>query len=635
MKRHRKLLSILALATLAGCGDGPLSPPVQPPPKPVDPPVQPPPAMSFAAPAALSPGDTATLTGTSLAKLDSLFVDGVPVSFQRLSDTQVAFIVPEFRSCDVDGRPVALRGRSNSDSAQVSVNSRVRVPTIQMEIGEIRDIDAAALPCLRFPATDQDYGIMAINRRVGSSHEHLAVFRSLTAGGDTTPARAEFSENRNYPFHITGEITPDLTYRYRLPPTTHSMDQAAANPVLFDPRYATAQVGDTVRMVDYTNTLSNTPRDAVNTYPALVLAIEGSHVVLLDLRAPEAEAIQKNHLAKLRSAAAAVDEVLMPTMRGVFGDHARVLPSAGGRYFTLVTDLGPNTTGADFSAEQRHRSTSTLSSEITIGRFNSRSIAMRDSPKIATTMVHELAHAFDWTDHDWNGRQVTERFYGEAIAVHAEMVAWRLITNQPVNARKGPTDRIDPMWNPIELPGTEPVMALYNAISGYTSGAAMVMYLSEMVGNDGINGSGLPFVERLRAVFNSKTNDIDRYNAWGLRGMAEAVGRTPEELIEEYSIALMTDDRVTGDPAKRSSLPHYAAIDHGFLTADGRPHWDTRFPQFYRTLGAAGSQEIAFDVSNGGYVGFYIRGAPDRGLSVKFDSVNPEPNSSFKVVRLR
>jgi hypothetical protein len=110
---------------------------------------------------------------------------------------------------------------------------------------------------------------------------------------------------------------------------TGSYSQA---PVPFDPRYATAVVGDTLRFVDW---FSGTPGSAIcrrlgASFPAKVVAGLRPGRRRRRSAAPAAAAyLDPAKLGWLRDAAAMTDRLLLPTMRSLF--DADYQPPAGRR----------------------------------------------------------------------------------------------------------------------------------------------------------------------------------------------------------------------------------------------------------------------------------------------------------------
>ena len=114
-------------------------------------------------------------------------------------------------------------------------------------------------------------------------------------------------------------------------------------PVPFDPRYATAVAGDTLRFVDWFSgqpQICNQPAESVASFRAKVIAVSGSVAVVVDLRHPSAAAyLDPAKLGWLRDAAAMTDRWLLPTMRSLFAAEYEPPAGGGGRFYVLLGAL--------------------------------------------------------------------------------------------------------------------------------------------------------------------------------------------------------------------------------------------------------------------------------------------------------
>src|SRR4030095_13297285 len=93
----------------------------------------------------------------------------------------------------------------------------------------------------------------------------------------------------------------------------------------FDPRYATAVVGDTLRFVDWfsgQSQICQQPVESVASFRAKVVAVSGQVAVVVDLRHPSAAAyLDPATLGWLRDAAAMGDRWLLAAMRSLLDAH--------------------------------------------------------------------------------------------------------------------------------------------------------------------------------------------------------------------------------------------------------------------------------------------------------------------------
>jgi hypothetical protein len=232
--RRAPLLPALAVAVIVACDGGA---PVEPT-RPVH--------VTFVD--TLRPGQIAQVRGSGFTDLRSLRLDGVEATeLVARSDSVAEFRVPSMRPCETDMRAVKV-----SANGSAPVGAVVRVPpSVSLQPAESRVLTADDLHCLRLAAADEDYVLSAANLAIPTaeveSPRMLVSVRALGTG-DAAASTLAPSDARGplAPFYGVGTpVEPAMPEPAAL---TGSDSQA---PVPFDPRYATAVAGDTLRFVDW------------------------------------------------------------------------------------------------------------------------------------------------------------------------------------------------------------------------------------------------------------------------------------------------------------------------------------------------------------------------------------------------
>jgi hypothetical protein len=616
----RRLIPLVVLALLAGCEGRSPTEPVPPPP------AAPP---TFLSVENLLEGDTAVLRGTRLSVLESLAVDGVIVPFERVDSSTVRFAVPRLRDCGVDGRIVTLRG-----NADLRLDSPLRVPTLRMEIGEVRELSAADLACVRLPAEVHDYSLLVLNTRITPSFEDIGRLRVLTPAteGDAPPRHALGINVQSHPEGLPSSYMRDEQppTGWTSPPRVTSFAAAAANPKLFDPRLASAQVGDTLRVWDSMGSLDQFNPTVIE---AKVLAVHGKHVILVDRASVYFDRLDTPEIrAKLHESAGVVDRWMMPALRGVYDPALQVLPGAGGRHFTLLRDM--RVAGQVNVKDARPRSVEPLSSEIMMAFYGTEGAFKAGAPAISRVILHEMGHVAEVIQRNWLGKQPARAGISEAFAEMVPELAFRMESNQPTGARYDRTRHaVEPGYHHEMGMGRyewEGLGDIYGTLS------SMTLFVAERLGNNGINGSGPSLYQRLQQLDAQQTTVQDAWRVWGIRGLATLLDMTPEELLRTYALAVATDERVAGDHARLRGLPQLDSWSLRFPFADGRPAaWINGQLVFTRIFDAPRGGWVDMRLGHGGHVAWYIRGEPGKGHSLIVDQRNPDAPSEFRLVRLR
>ncbi|HEX8212485.1 MAG TPA: hypothetical protein VF584_20075 [Longimicrobium sp.] len=172
-------------------------------------------------------------------------------------------------------------------------------------------------------------------------------------------------------------------------------------PAPFDPRYATAAAGDTLRFADR---FSGQPgichklAESVPSPQAKVVAVSGR--VAVDLRHPLAAAyLDPVKAGWLRDAAATPDRLLLPTMRSLFADDFQPSAGGGGRFYVL---LGSHQFGTGFACDGPLPTVNVASqascpraSEMVVSLHSAERFAMPQNQNVsyaAGMFLHEYAH---------------------------------------------------------------------------------------------------------------------------------------------------------------------------------------------------------------------------------------------------
>jgi hypothetical protein len=607
---HLRTRSLLLCLAVLGC-DGPPTGTPTPPRQPL-----------LASASALSPGSTATVRGRGLTGESTILVDGSPVPLAASSDSTASFTMPELRPCDTDGRLIALALPS---APTAPIHSGLRLTTtLGLAVGESRLLTIADLDgCIQLAAADADFVLSALNTDRAAT-EQMATLATLTAWTSTDPAPPEVRRTRT-------------VGRRSAAPTIRAAGAApggllpwpapyASAPRLFDPAYATAQPGDTVRFVDWTRAAScdGAPENAP-AYRAVVVAAAGLTVVAADLRlANAADYLSPAGRAYFQRAAEIADPLVVTTTRRVFDADYRPLPAAGGRHFHVISSISgvARSTDGNTSKPQAHCS---LASEMVTTLHAPPTGQNDDGPRVlATGIVHEYAH---------NADEITARRYGrpggsigwmqEAWAVNAEETAARVALRAPTRARLSGLGAGTPFragttnsdW------GLYPQRSPWTGTGAYKQGAALISYAREVAGEAGLDAPGPNVFLQLVAG-----------DAWTLDALATALGSTPAALLDSWALADATDDLA----AEATPLPRLASWDdaervagnegpRGGTPAEARPS---------RTIRRSGSRStVALAAAPGSYAAAYV--FAEGGLGITLRITRSDPPAVIRITRTR
>lgn len=557
----------------------------------------------------LEVGQTATIRGKRLSDVKELTVDGRTVSFSLRSDEELQFTVPELRSCETDGRRVDIR--LNQGEARAVGVMKVR-DALHLEVAQSKVLSAADLACVQIPAGEEEYVLTVINQSRSEDYGPAFTIRALgTSEGATSGAVARAHGYVAAPatsVHTDGDLVADgIPYQ--------------VGEELFDD-YLNASVGDTLKFVDWNDYLAvhqAKEKEEVPYYEARVIAATPQHIIVVDLRDPNAQ-LAMSRAAMYQKAAEITDEYLLPAIRATVDPQA-ALPR--GRLITILRTLQGSAAGSTSISEYMSRVR--WSSGIYAVRLDIQKV--RTAEQASATIIHEVAHLVDNT-LILQGKASACGWISEALAVNAEDYAARLSLGGTAKVvAPGPKAALPPNTvatylrssatpNPSE---TSPYSIKAPWYGAYERGARILRYAAERVG-------GVAEVYRRLAATAPAWNapDEECSAAWGIDRLAEVVGMTAEQLLTESMLAEVTDDLVSEQDAARHGLPQLEAWRHV-----NEPLADRAPIPLDRTVTQARPAQIV----GGGYIAWRIPGLRGHGLSLKADDIPAQ--HEVRLTRLR
>ena len=604
--RRAPLLPALVVALTVACDGGA--------------PVEPARPVHVASVDTLRPGQIARVRGSGLTHLRSLLLDGVAATeLVARSDSVAEFRVPSLRPCETDMRAVKV-----SADGSAPIGAVVRVPpSVSLRPAESRVLTEDDLRCLRLPAADEDYVLSAANLQIPTAvveSPRSLVHVRLLGTGDATPSTFASSAAPG----AGTPLEPAMPERAAL---TGSYSQA---PVPFDPRYATAAVGDTLRFVDWqsgTPGICHQPAESVPSFRAKVVAVSGRVAVVVDLRHPSAAAFldpAKN--GWLRDAAAMTDRWLLPTMRSVFDADFQPPAGGGGRFYVLLGSLqfglgfaydGPLPTVNVASQASCPRASEMVVSLHSADRF---ALPQNQNANFAAgVFLHEYAHNADLLT---SRRDRTASILNEGLATLAMETASRIASGQPLRARHSGvgSDAPSPFEGAIGMWGTEPALGPWQSNGRYGANARMLLFLRELAGEASVNHGRRPTLYQ-RLIY----APID----WNNRPVVIAhvtsvLGIDYADLIDRQTLASVTAGLI--DPGVAHDLPRYTSWDHSERARQSGP-LSVGFPG--RASRRAGG-EHTLAAADGGHAALYLMGDGPRGISLELVSMA----QTARIVRL-
>ena len=621
--RRAPLLPALVVALIVACDGGA---PVKP---------TPPPAVRVTSVDTLRPGQIAHVRGSGLTNLRALLVDGVVATeLVARSDSVAEFRVPSMRACETDMRAVKV----SADTTTAAIAAVVRVPpSVSLRPAESRVLTEDDLRCLRLPAADEDYVLSAANLGVPTaateSPRTLVSVRLFGTGDSTTSAVASSSDAGEplAPFFARGAATPVEPAMPELATLTGNYSQA---PVPFDPRYATAVAGDTLRFVDWFSgkpDICHQPAESVPSFQAKVVAVSGRVAVVVDLRHPLAAAyLDPAKIGWLRDAAAITDRLLLPTMRSLFDPDFQPLAGGGGRFYVLLGSLGFGTgfayDGPLPTVNVASQASCPRASELVVSLHSADRLALPQNQNpgyAAGVFLHEYAHNADLLT---SRRDRTASILNEGLATIAMETASRIGSGQPLRARQSRvgSDAPWPFESAFGMWGTEPALGPWQSNGRYGANARMLLFLRELAGEASVDHGRRPTLYQ-RLIY----APIDWLNRPAvIAHITSVLGIDYADLIDRQTLASVTAGLI--DPGVVHDLPRYTSWDHserarvsGPLSGafPGRP---SRRVSGEHTLAAA----------DGGHAALYLMGDGPRGISLELVSMAPT-SRMVRLTRLR
>jgi hypothetical protein len=584
----------------------------------------------------LRPGQIARISGAGLTGLRSLLLDSVEATELVVRSDDVAeFRVPALRACETDLRAVKV-----SAAGAAPIGAVVRVPpSVTLRPAESRVLTPDDLRCLQLAAADEDYVLSAANVEIPTAPSEvprtLVSVRLLGTGDASAPTLATSSAAGAPLASLAppGTATPlepalsDVAAVAAVAALTGSRSQA---PVPFDPRYATAVVGDTLRFVDWHSLkpgICHEPAETVPSFQAQLVAASGQVTVVVDLRHPQAAAFldpAKN--GWLRDATAMADRLLLPTMRSVFDADFRPPAGGGGRFYVLLGSLsiglgfaydGPLPTVNVASQASCPRASEMVVSLHSADRF---ALPQNQNPRYAAgVFLHEYAHNADLLT---SRRDRTASILNEGLATLAMETASRIGSGQPLRARHAGVggDAPLPFEGAVGLWGTEPALGPWQSDGRYGANARMLLFLRELAGEASVDHGRRPTLYQ-RFIY----APVDWLNnAAVIAHLTTVLGIDYVDLIDRQSLASVTAGLV--DPGVVHDLPRYSAWDHA-ERARGSGPLSAGFPG---RAGRGASGEHTLAAADGGHAALYLMSDGPRGISLALVSMA----TTARIVRL-
>jgi hypothetical protein len=229
----------------------------------------------------------------------------------------------------------------------------------------------------------------------------------------------------------------------------------------------------------------------------------------------------------------------------------------------------------------------------------------------------------------------------EAIAVAVEERAARMAVGQedqvtptqaqadgvPAMAMRMPdgTSQLYSPWGPFGSGNSA------SSIGAYVRGARLVLYAMEQLGETRFVPAERSLYQRLLAGSPQRGSSAAQLEAaWGIDAIAREVGMSPEDLMEQATIAELTDDLVDAQAASARALPQFRTWSNAL---NSRAELQQRvFPAHWLPLDAAKAADVS--VPGGAHHHWYLITDSGRGLSLGASRLSLQAHHRIRVTRL-
>lgn len=594
------------------------------------------PAFSVS-PAQVAVGDTATVAGAAVSSVTAIAVDGSSVPF-TVASGGLKFAVASSNACDVDGRPVHISLTTSSGSVPLVTKLLVKSAT-QLDIGQSHIYTAGELACIQLPA-GKGYVISVLNLRREQYPGQLIDSSWTIVTGDTSGAFATGAPspvgNRNIPLATSMVVPRNVPVPSRAVLTRRAANYLGAysgtSTPYVDPNLATAQVGDSVRVVDFASAEKATQNSAslCSVSPATVprvyvkvAAVSGKVVILVDPRiSTAAQFLSAQMQPVLTEAARLTDKAAVEAIKNVYSNSYAPLPTAGGRIFALVEDAGINAPGyRDYNSLPNSWCGS--SDELNLLGLNF-SDNIETPGFLAGMMVYQLA-------------KIADIQASTAIGPNLPGAGGFAFDSYPTNAQETAARIIDNQTNGNAIVATSD-SALVGGLQSYTSsysgwpegpvgsqnrdnGWVLILKAREIAGQSdpSVPIQGQTLFEKM--VPKPRSQD----DIWTPDEVGGLVGVSGDSLLDQTATAMLTDDLVDAAKAAQYHTPQISSY-HGLnLLSSVAPN---KFTTGTSTLNAR------LVIGGGAFWYSYIfPGSTGVGFTAKM-TYSGSPQSIIKVTRL-
>lgn len=544
------------------------------------------------------------------------------------------------------GTPVMLvvgtliLGCRGGDGPTVTDNpcEAVQQEPLGLELGQTVELSDSAPECLVLRGSGAEYVLTAYNLRsefdanapIADPLAHLRAQPRLGALGATYDPAWDYAEARGGARH-----DPNTVVATSVPITERVRGPSVIAPSLAEvqARLAVAGVGERVWIPDRWNSGAACQEAEPPLFEAVVLAVSGSAALLADARLPTLDQQTRAELQpKLERAAAQLDRVYLETMRVVVSPSFAPPGGAGGRIFTLFTDITAQIGTTILWPEGYPRSVCPHSLEVSVALLPANLDAMSVG-QIVGSSIHEHTHNADiWLGVQLNGAERgTADWATEALATTAQEQAARIAAQERVNFHQSqhdpdspltwwpegrwpgtPRPEFQPLWGPRALPQHAPPAA-------YGTGGLLLLFLREQLGQiwPGEETGPTPF-ERLAPA-----------RDWSIPALATLVNTTPEELYGRFVMAVALDDRLPADIIAAYGIPQFATWDNGWRVSAAESTWRP-----YESPLSLGTRDESIAVGAGTY-GIWRITPPGETLRIRNAPVTSRPSAKLRITRVR